>query len=348
MLAASIPTKFSIPWANSAGGSFIRPIPQASQIGIQSGAASLTDGFPPVTFSPIAAGGTPPFGQDFNGILNQITLWNRWQAAGGPIQFDGTFATAIGGYPQGAIIQSTVTIGLLWCSLVDGNIGNPDFGGANWVPLNLTTGAVQFRPTAESIPGWVVANGQTVGNGASGATGLAAAVAANLFAWLWTNFPNTLCPVAGGRGASPAADFAANKTIQLLDWRGRGFMGTDGMNNGTSGRLSGIPIQFGSVTAPGSILGENLHSLVAAENGLHSHATSINDPGHVHALAASPIGGNASGGSAGGGNDTVTQHGGIVIAAAVTGITLNNPASGSGAGHNTVESVFSGFVYLKL
>ncbi len=82
MLAADIPTKFNIPFADNAGGAFIRPIPEASQIGIEAGAASLNDGFPPDTFTPVSAGGTPPFGRDFNGLLNQITAWNRWQNAG--------------------------------------------------------------------------------------------------------------------------------------------------------------------------------------------------------------------------------------------------------------------------
>jgi len=62
MLSTSIPPKFPIPFANAAGPSFIRPIPTASQIGIQDGAASLTDGFPPDCFTPVVAGGTPPFG----------------------------------------------------------------------------------------------------------------------------------------------------------------------------------------------------------------------------------------------------------------------------------------------
>ena len=64
MLASQIPTKFSVPFANSAGGSYIRAIPTASQIGIVDGAASLTDGFPPLNFLTLGAGGIPPFGQD--------------------------------------------------------------------------------------------------------------------------------------------------------------------------------------------------------------------------------------------------------------------------------------------
>lgn len=132
MLAADLPDRFPIPFADAAGPSYIRPIPEASQIGIEDGAASLTDGFPPDTFTPVTAGGVPPFGQDFNGLLNQITAWNRWQAMGGPVKYDGTFQTAIGGYPQGAVIMSASTVGLFWLSLVDNNTSNPDTGGANW------------------------------------------------------------------------------------------------------------------------------------------------------------------------------------------------------------------------
>ncbi len=133
MLASDIPAKFNIPFADSAGGPYIRPVPEASQIGIQNGAASLTDGFPPLCFTPVSSGGVPPFGEDFNGILNQITAWNQWQSAGGPVVFDGVFAAAIGGYPSGAILQSAVYDGLLWRSTADDNTTDPDSSSsANW------------------------------------------------------------------------------------------------------------------------------------------------------------------------------------------------------------------------
>lgn len=149
MLASGIPVKFNIPWANSAGGSFIRGIPQASQIGTQAGAASLTDGFPPVTFSPIGAGGTPPFGQDFNGILKQITQWSQWFSVGGPIPFDAAFSTAIGGYPKGALIASAV-FGNYWLCTADNNTTNPDSGGANWTAITRTTPTRQLFSTPGS------------------------------------------------------------------------------------------------------------------------------------------------------------------------------------------------------
>lgn len=130
---ASIPLKFAIPWGNSAGSAYIRSIPQTSQIGIQNCAASLTDGFPPLTFTPSSAGGCPPFGQDFNGILKQITQWSQWQQAGGPLFFDSGFSASIGGYPKGSSLTSTASPTCVWVSTVDSNTNNPDSGGANWL-----------------------------------------------------------------------------------------------------------------------------------------------------------------------------------------------------------------------
>lgn len=131
MLSTDIPAKFPIPWANGAGSAYVRPIPVASQINIQPGAASLTDGFPPLNTIPVQAGGIPPFGQDFNGIFQQVTAWIRWISAGGPATFDGTFVAATGGYPRGALLLST-TGHAVYESLADNNTGNPNSGAANW------------------------------------------------------------------------------------------------------------------------------------------------------------------------------------------------------------------------
>lgn len=131
MQSSAIPPKFTIPWANSAGGANVRTIPTASQISIQAGAASLTDGFPPLNFIPVSAGGVPPFGQDMNGILKQTTQWLQWQAAAGPVRYDGTFAQSIGGYPAGALLMST-SGHVVYQNLVDNNAGDPNGGAINW------------------------------------------------------------------------------------------------------------------------------------------------------------------------------------------------------------------------
>lgn len=136
MLASNIPPKFPIPFANNAGASYIRTIPQAHQTPSGSDApASLYDGFQSLNFQPESSGGIPPNGADFNGILNWITEALQWMQAGGPAIYDGTFQSAIGGYPKGAIIQSATTSGKQYMSTADNNTTNPDSGGAGWLTL---------------------------------------------------------------------------------------------------------------------------------------------------------------------------------------------------------------------
>ena len=57
MQLINAPGKLVLPFANAGAKN---TIPTASQIGIVAGAASLTDGFPPLTRTPLAAGGVPP------------------------------------------------------------------------------------------------------------------------------------------------------------------------------------------------------------------------------------------------------------------------------------------------
>ena len=86
------------------------------------------------------------------------------------------------------------------------------------------------------IAGRVRANGNSIGNAVSGASELASPVCQSLFQWLWNGDP-TLA-VSGGRGATALADWNANKTIALPDFRGRTPFGIDGMGASASGRLA--------------------------------------------------------------------------------------------------------------
>jgi len=134
MLSTAIPTKIPLPFAYNATSTNKNTIPTASQIGVVNGRASLNDGFPPLNFTPISSGGVPPFGGDMNGILNEITAIQQWQEAGGFFFYDSAFSTTIGGYPKGAILQSTNNNGL-WISSAENNTTNPDTGGAGWTSL---------------------------------------------------------------------------------------------------------------------------------------------------------------------------------------------------------------------
>lgn len=353
MQQSQVPSKFNIPWGNSAGVNYIRTIPQASQIGITNCAASLTDGFPPLSFLPIAAGGCPPFGQDFNGILKQITQWSQWQAAGGPVYYDSGFSTSIGGYPKGAIIQSSVLPGRLWVSTADNNTTNPDSTStANWITLPGTTQPGQPVPAFSTTapPNSVLANGNTVGNVSSNATGSANANTFWLFSFLWTNC--SLCQLynSGGgaisRGASAVADFNANDAIATVDMRGSSIIGAD---IGGTTRLTNVPVTSGNSTTVGSILGENLHTLLVSELASHSHQAGISDPGHQHLLNGNGVSfiTNGSGAGIGGGGSfgLVTNGASILTNIVGTGVQVNGGpngngntySTGGGGAHNTVE-----------
>lgn len=122
MQSTSPPTKIQLPFANAGAKN---AIPVASQISTSPGAASFTDGFPPATRTALAAGGVPPSGGDVNGILNAITTIQQWQSAGGLFSFDAAFATAVGGYPKGAILIGADNY-TRWINLTEGNTTNPD------------------------------------------------------------------------------------------------------------------------------------------------------------------------------------------------------------------------------
>lgn len=171
MQASQTPTL--VPLAFAANGTK-NTIPEASQISITPGAASLNDGFPPLTFTPIAAGGIPPAGADFNGVLNLITASIRWAHGGGRYAFSSTFAADanVSGYPQGAQLMSADLLGT-WISLNDSNTDNPDTGpGTKWVPAQsygvtnitgLTNANVTLTP-AQAAKNRITLAGTLTGN----------------------------------------------------------------------------------------------------------------------------------------------------------------------------------------
>lgn len=134
--------------ANAANPTYINlPIPDPSQISTTINAASFNDGFPPNTMTPEASGGLPFFGQDMNGILWMVSAYCANFAAGYAASYDATLQTAISGYPNGSQIQNADHQGY-WLSVVNGNVTDPDTGGAGWYPLNCVGFAVVTLTTA--------------------------------------------------------------------------------------------------------------------------------------------------------------------------------------------------------
>lgn len=113
-------------------------------------------------------------------------------------------------------------------------------GGGGGSPVDPTTifatGDLKVTYGTGSLSGFVRSNGRTIGSATSGASERANSDVQALFLFLWAADANLV--VSTGRGVSAAADYAANKTIALPDWRGRALAGLDDMGNSAAGRLT--------------------------------------------------------------------------------------------------------------
>lgn len=118
---------------------------------------------------------------------------------------------------------------------------------------------------------YLLVDGRTIGSAASAATSRANADTLPLYTLLWDNFADAQLPVSGGRGASAAADFAANKTITLPDLRGRGTVGKDDMGGSAANRITGAGSGITGTTL-GAAGGTETHVLSLAQMPAHGHA----------------------------------------------------------------------------
>lgn len=168
MQATDIPDWTPKKFAESATGSYVRAVPQTT---VDPAAASFDLGFPPQTFTDEGAGGTPPDGRDFNGILKYLSAWAQWVGLGGPVAYNPAVAAA-GGYPKGARVLSATRFARIWISTVDNNVTNPDAGGAGWVS-DVSTTYSDFTIAGSgtvTVPAWAShAEVHLVGAGGGGA-----------------------------------------------------------------------------------------------------------------------------------------------------------------------------------
>jgi len=143
-MSVSEPGKIITPWAESGLKS---PIPPAANPA--TGRAGFDQGFSAINMTAKEAGGIPPFGQDFNGIFFQITEILRYMQAGGRPTFDAALATAIGGYPKGALVLGSDGVSV-YTNIVDSNISNPNSGGSGWARSDLMLREALRRSYAEA------------------------------------------------------------------------------------------------------------------------------------------------------------------------------------------------------
>ena len=138
------PSKIPVPFADSG---LKNAIPQAANN--TTGKAGFDKGFPERTMLPKASDGIPPSGMDFNGILYDITSAIRYMQAGGRPTYDAAFASAIGGYPSGAVLIGDDGVSVFQ-NTVAGNETDPNSGGAGWTRPDLQVMELYRRSYAEA------------------------------------------------------------------------------------------------------------------------------------------------------------------------------------------------------
>ena len=113
--------------------------------------ATWSEGYPNITMIKQSAGGKAPKGLDMNGVLYSLSADVVHRQSGKQMLFDAEYATNIGGYAKGSLLQST-DLSRFWISTVDGNTTDPDSSSANgWnrfaytpVATSSTTGTVKL------------------------------------------------------------------------------------------------------------------------------------------------------------------------------------------------------------
>jgi hypothetical protein len=158
-------------------------------------------------------------------------------------------------------------------------------GGGTSTTSSFDTGDMIWTMGSGARTGFVRANGRTIGNSASGASERASADTEALFTFLWNSIVDAWAPVAGGRGVSAAADFAANKKIVVPSMQGRVAAGADDMGNTAAGVLSGKTVIGESTGAETTVIATSAlpahtHTPGTLATSTHTHA--ISNTAHTH------------------------------------------------------------------
>ena len=129
------------------------------------------------------------------------------------------------------------------------------------------TGRCALYVGAVAPSGWLLLNGDTIGDTGSGATHEGPQFE-DLFSLFWDSMADAQAPVSTGRGGSAAVDWAAGKTLTMPDARGRAAFAT-GAGPGLTARTHGD--SGGSEDAALVAHSHGAGALAADSSGAHTH-----------------------------------------------------------------------------
>ncbi|PJZ29105.1 phage tail protein [Leptospira kmetyi] len=215
----------------------------------------------------------------------------------------------------GAILASDITQDSTHRFITDVERTTWNAGGSG---TGFDVGDVKTSARTSTPTGWLLLNGQTLGNSGSGATNSGTAFQ-NLFMLLWSDWSNIVLPIldsngsASTRGASALSDWNANKRLSIPNIAGRTPVGV-----GTGAGLS--------VRSLGEKFGEENHILTIPEIPSHDHGGG-NHNHNSDAASLNPIAGSyvVKTGFSGFGTSATYNSGNII------------QSQGGGLGHNNMQ-----------
>lgn len=207
----------------------------------------------------------------------------------------------------------------------------------------LATGDIKYTYGTGALSGFVRGNGRTIGSATSGATERANSDAQSLFQYLWTQDANL--SVSTGRGVSASADWSANKTITLPDFRGRVLAAMDDMGNSAASRLTSAGSGITGTTLGAS---GGAETVTIAVGNVPQLAVTITDPGHIHSSTGGYLGTQNNGNISGGGGQIAGLEANPNSNSATTGITATANTGSANTALNKTPPTMTVTVYIKL
>lgn len=233
---------FSTPFGAQADSTTITTIPQSKPA---TGRASMLLGFSKDNGTPIAAGGTPPFLEDMNGILNMLASSARAAELGLLHPFSASYASAIGGYPAGSTVAHPTIAGRFLICTQDNNTAAPP--GNGWIdPLSdFVTNEAMAASLQQEVTRAEAAEGSIQSALQQEVTRAEAAEAAILQLPAWVPIPCPLTTAPTGFLPADGRSFNTSQYPQLAvgypngvlpDLRGMFLRGLD-----TTGAVDNVP-----------------------------------------------------------------------------------------------------------